>query len=783
MSGPAIGGAVDRTVGSTPAGATGPGTSEGLVVDGLSVSYPASGARAAAVDGVSLRVRPGESYGLVGESGSGKSTLAAALAGVLPDGGRVEHGSIHLDGVDVGGLPERDRRRWRAAAFAMVHQGATSSLDPTVRVGAQVAEACRLQGLSRAAARGRALELLAAVRLPEPAVIARRWPHQLSGGQQQRVGIAAALASRPRLLVLDEPTTGLDAAVAREILDLLQVLRQEISAAVVLISHDLALVARRCDRMGVLYAGCLVEEGRAADLLTAPRHPYTAGLVAAAPAVGVTRRERRLLAIAGQPPAPTERPGGCTFADRCALVDQTCRTREPPLAPVPPLPAVPVPAAVSAPAAVVPPDRLAGPGRRPDAYPDEHTVRCHHSDRTTPHLPAQATEVDDAGPGPGPGPGLGPAPDPRPGLLSVRGLSRGYGRTPVLDGIDLDIGYGEVLGLVGESGSGKTTLARALVGLGPDGPGELRLAGRLLPARLSRRSAEDRRRVQMVFQDPDTTLNPRHSVSTVLRRALVTLRGSGTVTDLAGRVQLGPSLLPLRTARLSGGQKQRVAIGRAFAGEPELVVCDEPVSALDVSVQAVVLELLAAARDTGGVSYLFISHDLAVVGYLADRLAVLYQGQIAEVGPTSAVLSGPHHPYTDSLTGDGVPGQVSGRPDSAGRVGCRFAWTCPHRLDGLCDRVAPPVRLLSGPVGAPAHTVRCHLELSDLPRAASTPLAGSGTRVTRVMPAAAGESVTSGRPVAAETSASPASTGTDASTSTDAGTDTTTLTNGKGVRT
>ncbi|WP_241255962.1 ABC transporter ATP-binding protein, partial [Candidatus Protofrankia californiensis] len=248
------------TAGGAPAGVPEPGVAEGLVVDELTVSYPASGTRAVAVEGVSLRVLPGESYGLVGESGSGKSTLAAALAGVLPDGGRVDRGSIRLDGVDVGGLSERDRRRWRATAFAMVHQGATSSLDPTVRVGAQVAEACRLQGLPRAAARLRTLELLAAVRLPEPAVIARRWPHQLSGGQQQRVGIAAALASRPRLLVLDEPTTGLDAAVAREILDLLQVLRREINAAVVLISHDLALVARRCDRVGVLYAGRLVEE-------------------------------------------------------------------------------------------------------------------------------------------------------------------------------------------------------------------------------------------------------------------------------------------------------------------------------------------------------------------------------------------------------------------------------------------------------------------------------------------------------------------------------------------
>ncbi len=417
----------------------------------------------------------------------------------------------------------------------------------------------------------------------------------------------------------------------------------------------------------------------------------------------------------GQPPAPTERPSGCTFADRCTLADETCCTWEPPLVPV-----------LAAAPAVVPPDKP--PDGQLDAHLVGHTVRCHHSDRfMTPHLPEQGTEVDHPTPT--------PTPTPSPRLLSVRGLSRSYGRTPVLDEIDLDIAYGEVFGLVGESGSGKTTLARALVGLGPDGPGELRLAGRPLPARLSRRSAEDRRRVQMVFQDPDTTLNPRHPVATVLRRALVTLRGSGTVADLAGRVQLGPRLLPVRTARLSGGQKQRVAIGRAFAGKPDLVVCDEPVSALDVSVQAAVLELLATARDTDGVSYLFVSHDLAVVGYLADRLAVLYRGQIVEVGPTSAVLSGPHHPYTDSLTGTdapapapGRPGRVPGRPDPVGPAGCRFAGTCPRWVDGLCDQVAPPVRLLPGPPGAPVHTVRCHLEPSDLPRTPSTPPAGSGAQ-------------------------------------------------------
>ncbi|EIV96228.1 ABC transporter ATP-binding protein [Frankia sp. QA3] len=667
---------------AVPAGGGG-----GLVLEGLTVSYPASATRAVAVDGVSLRVPPGQIYGLVGESGCGKSTLAAALAGVLPGGGTIDGGRILLDGVDVRGLPARDRRRWRASAFAMVHQGTSSSLDPTVRVGAQVAEACRLAGLSRAEARSRAVELLEAVRLPEPALIARRWPHQLSGGQQQRVGIAAALAGRPRLLVLDEPTTGLDASVEREVLDLIEALRREIDAAILLVSHDLALVARHCDRVGVLYAGRLVEQGAAADLLTTPRHPYTAALVAAAPSIGVSRRERRLLAVPGQPPPPTDRPAGCTFADRCPLADEACRASEPPLAPA-------------------------------TGAPDGHTVRCHHHDRLEPphrHLPQR--------PGQPVGAGAVQA-DARPGLLTVRGLYRAYGRTPVLADVDLDIAYGEVLGLVGESGSGKTTLARAVVGLGPDGPGEIRLAGRPLPAKLSRRCADDRRRVQMVFQDPDTTLNPRHTVAGVLGRALVTLRGKGTVADLARRVQVDPRLLPTRTPRLSGGQKQRVAIGRAFAGEPELVVCDEPVSALDVSVQAAVLELLATARDTDKASYLFVSHDLAVVGYLADRVAVLHRGRIVEVGPATAVLAGPHHPYTHTLTTAAAPPPP--RHPSAGVRGCGFAASCPHRLEDRCDTLDPPVRLLAGPAGTAPHSVRCHLDPAQLPVVAPPPLPGAG---------------------------------------------------------
>ncbi|MCW2876542.1 MAG: oligopeptide/dipeptide transporter, ATPase subunit [Sphaerisporangium sp.] len=661
------------------------GSAAGLTVEGLTVAYRTARGEAAAVTGMSFHVAPGETYGLVGESGCGKTTLSRALGRHLPPNGAVTSGRVRLDGVDVLDLAPADLRKWRATSLAVVHQDAGSSLDPTMRVGPQLAEILRLRGLSRAGAREEVPRMLARVRLPDPASIARRYPHQLSGGQQQRVVIAAALTARPRLLVLDEPTTGLDATVEREILDLIWMLRAEIGAAVVLISHDLGLVGRLCDRVGVLYGGHLVEEGNARDVLAAPRHPYTSALLAAVPRLGESRHARRLAAISGHPPAAGENVAGCPFAPRCALADGLCARTLP---------------------------RLEAAGTR-------HEVRCHHSDRL--YHPSSAVDVqtparlrDD--------PGLSPtAADPAPELLQIRGLTRKYGRTTVVDDVSLSIGHGQVLGLVGESGSGKTTLARAVAGLGPRGTGTISLDGHALPASLRRRDARTRRRVQMVFQSPDASLNPSHTVRTILARALHTLRGSVSPQELAARADLDGHLLDSRPDRLSGGQKQRVAIARAFAGEPDLVVCDEPVSALDVSVQAGVLQLLSDQQRATGTSYLFISHDLAVVGYLADRVAVMYRGQIVDEGPAGRVLQGPHHPYTASLVAAslarlGEPteqdtGMVQpGRPTGPG---CRFAPRCPRRIDGLCDSENPPVRTEGGD-----HTVRCHLGIGDLPRRA-----------------------------------------------------------------
>ncbi len=649
----------------------------GLRVSDLSVGFDTSRGFVPVLDRVSMSSAAGVTLGVVGESGSGKTTLARALAGYLAEGGRVTGGQVRVDDTEVLALSPRALRKWRSRDLAFVHQEAGGALDPSMQIGRQLEEVLELQGVARAARGAQARDLLAKVALPDPANIARRYPHQLSGGQQQRVLIAAALATRPRLLILDEPTTGLDASVEAEILDLITELRVELDCTVVLISHDLGLVGAMCDDVVVLYAGRVVEQGRAVDVLQSPRHPYTAALLRSAPAIGVPRSRRRLAAIPGLPASLGSVPVGCGFAPRCEFATAVCREIMPG------------------------PTSVGGVG----------LVRCHRAADLSLTPSARAAQALACGP---------PSDDVRPAArptLSIMAMTRRYGRVVAVDEVSLDIAEGEVLGLVGESGSGKSTLARAVAGLGPtSGAGRLVLDGEPLNARLRRRPRARRRRLQMVFQQPDATLNPTHRVRTVLRRALITLGGSENVEQLAARASLDPSLLDARSESLSGGQKQRVAIARAFAGSPSLVICDEPVTALDVSVQAGVLELLADQRERTGVSYLFISHDLAVVSYLADRVAVLYRGQIAELGPTTQVLAGPHHPYTAMLvsaarrergTGLEPPPPGSREPTDAG---CRFAERCPFYLGEVCATQPPPLRA----IGAD-HIVRCHLPADQLP--------------------------------------------------------------------
>ncbi|GGF22342.1 ATP-binding cassette domain-containing protein [Subtercola lobariae] len=508
-------------------------TTSVVSVDNLRVSYSTSRSSVEVVRGVSFDIAPGESYGLVGESGSGKSTIALALTGHRVAGATVTADSLNVAGLDVLDLSQSELRAFRARKIGVVYQEPARALNPTMTVGAQVAEVFRLRGDDRGLARRETVAALDRVGLPDPATFASRYPHELSGGQQQRVVIAMALAVSPELLILDEPTTGLDARVETEVMALIDQLQIELGFATLLISHNLPLVAAHCQRIGVLERGVLVEHGSAADVLLNPSHAYSKKLVAALP----------------------------------DLAFASARNRD-------------------------------------------------SADETDP-------------------------------LVTVTGLSKSYGGKRALDNVSLTIGRNEILGIVGQSGSGKSTFGRALAGL-------IRYDGQVSFTDSFERRRPARPLVQMVFQSPDASLNPRRTVRQVFARSIELLGGTGTVEMLAESTGLDLALLKLLPHELSGGQKQRVAIARAFAGPVPLVICDEPTSALDVSVQALVLDLLEELQERTGVSFVFISHDLAVVRRLADRIGVLHEGRLVDLAPTEQLFSGDVDAYTESLIASAV---------------------------------------------------------------------------------------------------------------------------------
>ncbi|WP_375385167.1 ATP-binding cassette domain-containing protein [uncultured Microbacterium sp.] len=493
-----------------------------VCVRGLTVDYKVEGELQRAVDRVDFDIAPGGALGLVGESGSGKSTIAFALARFLPAGALVHADQLTVAGEDVLGLNERALRKYRRTRIGFVYQEPGRALNPTRSVGSQVSETYRLQGVRARAAREATLAAFDDVGLPDPAQLVHRFPHELSGGQQQRVVIAMALATDPALLILDEPTTGLDSRIEAEVIALVDRLQRERGFATLLISHNLPLVAAHSERIGVLERGILVESGTAIDIVERPQHGYSKLLIDAVPSLEVQSR------------------------------------------------------------------------------------------------PVAATHAQP--------------------LLSARGVTKTYGGTVALDGVDLDIGRGEVLGLVGESGSGKTTLGRVIAGLTRSG-GSIQL----------HTDESTRVPVQFVFQSPDASLNPRRTVRQTLTRSIELLHGETDAEELALSTGLAGDVLDKLPDELSGGQKQRVAIARAFAGRSPLVICDEPTSALDVSVQARVLDLLIELQERTGVSYLFITHDLAVVRRIAHRVAVLRHGRIVETGPITDVFDDAQHPYTESL--------------------------------------------------------------------------------------------------------------------------------------
>ncbi|MFE2015529.1 ABC transporter ATP-binding protein [Streptomyces sp. NPDC059491] len=586
-----------------------------LEVQGLDVEFTTPGGAALhAVRDVSFTLRRGETLAVVGESGSGKSTTALALLRMLPGTGRITGGSVRLDGEELTTAGEERLRAVRGARVGMVFQDPMTALNPVLTIGRHLDEVLRAHGgRDRGARRGRALELLRMVGIPDPERRLDDHPHQFSGGQRQRVLIAMALAGEPDVLLADEPTTALDATVQDQILTLLGDLTRTTGTALVLITHNMGVVARACERVLVMYGGTVVEDGPTADVLTRPRHPYTAGLLAAVPRLSAPSGTR-LTGIPGTPPDLALPLTGCAFAARCPLAEDRCHVTVPPLVTV----------------------------------TDTVRAAC---------LPA--AERGEPLPPPPP-PARVDRPAPGAVVLSAEGLRKTYkgrGRRSftALDGVSLTLAAGETLGIVGESGSGKSTLARVLAHAHPSDGGRILLDGRDVtrPGRAELHAV--RRRVQMVFQDPYASLNPRMTVGEIVAEPLRAFglvppaERAARVAELLRLVGLDPAAADRHPRSFSGGQRQRVGIARALAPEPSVLICDEPVSALDVSVQAQIVGLLADLQRDLGLALVFIAHDLAVVRQVSHRIAVMHEGRVVETGDADDLCENPRDPYTRAL--------------------------------------------------------------------------------------------------------------------------------------
>jgi peptide/nickel transport system ATP-binding protein len=667
-----------------------------ISVNDLSIGFSGhNGVTLPILRNIDLAVASGETVGLVGESGSGKSTLALAMMGYLKSGLRVLQGETRFRGHDTFGLSARELETIRGGDLALIPQNAGQSLTPTLRIGAQIEEALRLHSsVALGDQKNRVIELLEKVRLPDPAGLVARFPHELSGGQQQRVAIAMALAGEPNALLLDEPTTGLDVTTQAHVLELLRDLTREAGTAMVYVSHDLGAIARVCDRVAVMYAGEIVLEGESRKVLRAPVHPYARGLIASIPRLSSPNLP---LAMEGRPPQPGGAGEGCAFATRCPLAEERCRFERP----------------------------------QPSRTSSDQLVRCHLHERVAIDAAAGAMRaarsrniegVECEAP-----------------ILALDGLSISYarqgvldqllGRTPravpTVDDVSLVIQKGETIGIVGESGSGKSTILKAIAGLIQPRAGTIMFGNSTsLEGSVTRRTSDTLRQIQLIFQNPDESLNPRHTIGEILAQPLRLYFGLDGVAlrqrsiALLERVRLGSHYLERLPSQLSGGEKQRVAIARAFAAEPKIILCDEVTSALDVSVQAAVLDLLDELRAEESVTYLFVSHDLAVVRALADRVVVLYQGRICEVGSAASVYAWPAHPYTEVLLGavlEPDPDQVLHLLGedvvelSPPERGCPFQRRCHRRIGEICSTTEPPSQ-----DAGDGHIIRCHIDITEL---------------------------------------------------------------------
>jgi peptide/nickel transport system ATP-binding protein len=661
-----------------------------LSVNNLKVQFSTRNTFATAVDDFSLTISAGECVGLVGESGCGKTTTGLAIMRLLPGSGKIVAGNIVLDGVDLAGLSEKEMQHERGRRIALIPQDPMSSLNPTTKIGRQIGEGLRIhEGASETEATKRALEVLEMVEMPRPKERLNQFPFELSGGLRQRVIIAMGLVCRPSILIADEPTTALDVTIQAQILDILENLRKELGMAMLLITHDMGVIAGRTDRVVVMYAGKKAEEATTPEIFRSMHHPYTQALLASMPNLENTTKHQ-LASIAGMPPDLTKVIVACRFAPRCAYATDQCRAEEPPL-----------------------------------ATQGDHAFACFHptdGPKALEAIPATAAASRSAE-------------TPQTELVRAEGLVKEFtvkgglirhkiGAIHAVSDVSFSLIEGQTFGLVGESGCGKTTIGRMLVGLEPLTAGEIYFRGELVSAHGHKPSRADRRDRQMMFQDPYSSLDPRMKVAQILGEPLA-VQGDGNKTQQRARVNelLASVGLDRMSAdryphEFSGGQRQRIGFARALALNPRLIVADEPVSALDVSVQAQILNLMKELQREHHLTYVMVSHDLAVIYYMADTIAVMYLGKIVEIGDAESVFRSPAHPYTQGLL-DAVPvpdpeqarqrrgQQVRGELPSAvdPPSGCRFRTRCP-KVQEICAVEEPLLRSFG-----PTQQAACHFPM------------------------------------------------------------------------
>ncbi|MBN36174.1 MAG: ABC transporter ATP-binding protein [Rhodospirillaceae bacterium] len=670
-----------------------------LEINDVGISYFTRIGEIPAVPDFSLKLKRGESYGLVGESGCGKSTVAMAIMNYLGKNGGVVRGQIKFEGRDMADMSGEELRDIRGSKIAMVYQEPMSALNPSLTIGTQLKEVLVVhEGISDSAAAECCIQMLRDVNMPDPESVMGRYPHQISGGQQQRVVIAMAMLSNPSLLLLDEPTTALDVTVEATVIDLIANLREKYNTTLLYISHNLGLIVKVCDRVGVMYSGSMVEEGTIEELFKKTRHPYTFGLFDCIPTLGADKHARTLEPIPGQVSLPHERPPGCSFGPRCKYFKLgTCDQGH------------------------IPIENMDGSAT--------HRARCRRVDEIEHVATNTGSEVTVAS---------------GETVLHINGMSKFYevsdiSLTAIMKGeskhyvraneeLNFEAQRGRTVAIVGESGCGKSTFAKVLTGLETATDGEIMFEGTnigVIP--VQKRDAKMIRALQMVFQNPDGTLNPSHSVGHCIGRVIKKFgieKNPKKVREKVGEmldiVRLPKAFITRKPRQLSGGQKQRIAVARAFAGNPSMVIADEPVSALDVSVQAAVINLLNDVQKEFNTTLLFISHDLSVVRFISDEIVVMYLGQIMEAGEADKIFQPPYHPYTEALL-SAVPiadpdieqkrirleGEMPSVMDPP--KGCRFSTRCPRYLDSICEEQEPPNQ-----DAGDGHVIKCHIDIREL---------------------------------------------------------------------